>query len=79
MPHKSDSNDHKDVAVSEPTCVSIHVYCSPCLLINTLLASLLSISMQKPITTQRLGQGLVTGSWSLVAWWLGFSILIAVA
>ena len=49
------------------------------LLINTLLASLLSISMYKFISSQLTAQGLVTGHWSLVVWWLGFSHLTATA
>ena len=80
MPHKSDSNYHKGatLSLSPQVCVSTRtVLCF--LLMNTLLASLLSISMWKFNSTQLTGQGLVTGHWSLVVWWVGFSALTAAA
>ena len=45
MLHKSDVNFHKGVTqgLSEPTCVSVHTYCTVFLLINTLLVSLLHV------------------------------------
>ena len=64
-------------SLSEPARVSIHTYYTLFLLINTLLVSLLSISLCKFISTQLTGQGLVTGHWSLVVWWLEFSALTA--
>ena len=66
MPHISDLNYHEGATLFEPACVSIHMYCTRFLLINTLLVSLLSVSMWKLISTQLTGQGLVTGNWSLV-------------
>ena len=80
MPHERDSIYHEgaNLSLSPPVCLSTHTVCF-FLLINTLLASLLSISMWKFISTQLMGQGLVTGHWSLVVWWLGFGTLTATA
>ena len=52
-------------------CVYAHVPFF--LLINTSLVSLLSVPMWKFISAQLTGQDLVTGLWSPVGWWLGFS------
>ena len=58
------------LSLSPPVCLSTHTVLF-FLLINTLLASLLYISMWKFISTKLTGQGLVTGRWSLVVWWSG--------
>ena len=60
-----------------PPCVYPHLPFF--LLINTSLASLLSVSMWKFISTQLMGQGLVTYHWCQVVQWLGFSTLPAAA
>ena len=67
IPHISDSNYHKGetLSLSPPMCVYSHVLFF--LLINTLLVSLLSVSLWKFISTKLMGQGLVTAHWSLVA------------
>ena len=80
MPHKCDSNYHEGatLSLSPPVCLSTRTVLF-FLLINTLLASLLSVSIWKVASTQLTGQGLVTGHWSLVVWWLGFSALTAAA
>ena len=51
------------LSLSPSMCLST---CALFLLINTLLVSLLSISIQKFTFTHLMGQGLVTGHWSLV-------------
>ena len=51
------------LSLSPPMCLSTHTLFLP---INTLLVSLLSISIQKFTFTHLMGQGLVTGHWSLV-------------
>ena len=66
MPRKSDSNYHKGetLPLSPRVCAYSHVLFL--LLINTLPVSLISVSLWKFISTQLMGQGLVTGRWSLV-------------
>ena len=53
---------------SEPTHVSIHMYSSSSQLTLYLFLAhhLLSVSMWKFISIQLMGQGLITGHWSLV-------------
>lgn len=46
---------------------------------NKHFVSLFSISIWKFISKQLMGQGLVTDHWSLVIWWLGFSVLLVTA
>ena len=79
MPHKSDSNYHEGTTLSlnPPVCLSTRTLFS--LLINTSLVSLLSVSLWQFLSTQLMGQDLVTGHWSLVVWWIGFSALTAAA
>ena len=63
IPHVSDSNYHQGTTLflSPPMYVYPHVHFF--LLINTLLISLLSISLWQFISTKPKGQGLVTGHW----------------
>ena len=64
MPHMSDSNYHRGVThLSEPTHMSIHMCPFP--LDKYFTVSLLPVSMQKFISTELTGQGLITGHWSL--------------
>ena len=79
MPHKSNSNYQGDSTLSLWACLSVFPYGLFFLLIDTLLASQLSISTWKFISTQLRGQDLVIDHWSLVVWWPGFDTLAAVA
>ena len=67
MPHKRVSNHHEgtNLSLSPSVCLSTYTVLT-FLLINALLASPLSISMWKFISTQLTGQGLVTGHWFLI-------------
>ena len=64
MLHKSDVNFHKGVTqgLSEPTCVSVHTYCTVFLLINTLFHY--CMSLWEFFSANLKGQGLVTDHWS---------------
>ena len=50
-------------SLNPPVCLSTHILS---LLTNTLFVSLLFISKWKFISIQLIGQGLVTGYWSMV-------------
>ena len=71
MLNKSVSNYHEGESFSEFTYVNPHPLLF--LLINTSFASLVSISLQKFISTKLVCQGIVTCHWFLVVQWLGFS------
>ena len=67
MPHKRDSNYHEGLTLSEPAYVPATIWTLFPPNTQTLnLFLLLSISMWKFISMQLMGQGLVSGHWSLM-------------